>query len=46
MMGQLDAPLSATLVRTVEQRVGDFNSQSLANTAWALARAGYLRKLP
>ena len=25
----------------VEQRVGDFNTQDLANTAWAFAKAGH-----
>ena len=34
-----DAPLFAVLVRAAEQLMGTFNSQNLANTAWALAVA-------
>ena len=29
-----------TLARAAERRVGDFNAQGLANTAWAFATAG------
>ncbi len=31
--------LFAALTREVEQRVGEFNAQELANTAWAFATA-------
>ena len=31
--GQLDAKLFTTFARAAERRVGDFNAQSLANTA-------------
>ena len=34
--GQLDAQLFTVLARMAKQRVGNFNSQELANTAWAL----------
>jgi hypothetical protein len=34
-----DAPLFMALTRAAERRIGDFNAQHLANTAWALAVA-------
>ena len=34
---QQDAQLFAALARAAELRLGDFNMQGLANTAWALA---------
>ena len=37
-MGQSDAQLFPTLARAAERRVGDFNAQELANTAWAFAK--------
>ena len=36
---QPDAELFAAFVRTAERRLGDFNVQNLANTAWAFATA-------
>ena len=33
---QLDIQLFATLARATERRLGDFNVQNVANTAWAL----------
>ena len=41
-MGQWDAELFRTLARASEQRVGGFNAQELANTAWAFATIGQL----
>ena len=35
----MDAKLFTTLARASERRVGGFNAQSLANTAWAFATA-------
>ena len=35
----MDAKLFQTFARASERRVGDFNAQSLANTAWAFATA-------
>ena len=35
-----DVSLFAALATAAEQRMGDFNSQGLANVAWALATAG------
>ena len=39
MAVQPDAQLFMALARMAEQRVGEFNEQDLANTAWALAVA-------
>ena len=41
MVCQSDAQLFKALAREVEQRVGDFNQQNLANTAWAFATLGH-----
>ena len=35
---QSDVSLFAALATAVEQRMGDFNSQGLANAAWAFAK--------
>ena len=40
MAGQEDASLFAALSTAAEWRMGDFNPQELANTAWAFATAG------
>ena len=37
--GQKDALLFAALATAAEQRMGNFNSQILANAAWAFATA-------
>ena len=39
-MSQVDSQLFAALARVVERRVGHFNAQDLANTAWAFATVG------
>ena len=39
-MGQADAPLFTALARKAERRLGDLNSQDLANTAWAFGTLG------
>ena len=39
MVSQSDAQLFAALGRTAEWRLGDFDVQNLANTAWAFATA-------
>ena len=36
-MKQSDEKLFTALARSAEWRVGDFNAQDLANTAWAFA---------
>ena len=36
---QSDAKVFSVLARAAERRLGDFNVQELANTAWALATA-------
>ena len=36
---RLDGPLFTALARVAAQRMGDFNAQDLANTAWAWAQA-------
>ena len=38
-MGQWDDTLFAVLARQAKQRLGEFNAQELANTAWAFAWA-------
>ena len=38
--GPLDASLFTALAREAERRVGNFNAQDLAKTAWAFATAG------
>ena len=40
--GHLDAQLLMALAREAERRVGDFNAQDLANTAWAFVTLGQL----
>ena len=40
MLGQPNAQLFTTLAREAERRVGNFNPQNLANTAWAFATLG------
>ena len=42
MASQSDAQLFAALARAAEWRLGDFNVQDLANTAWAFATASQL----
>ena len=37
----MDAQLFTALAREAERRVGNFNAQDLANTAWAFATAGH-----
>ena len=37
MVGQLDEALFAALAEQSKQRLGEFNSQNLANTKWAFA---------
>ena len=39
MSGQSDAQLFAVLLGEAKQRLGNFNAQELANTAWAFATA-------
>ena len=39
-MGQADAQLFSALAREAERRMGNFNPQDLANTAWAFATLG------
>ena len=39
-LGQADAQLFTALAKEAEQRLGDFNPQVLANTAWAFATLG------
>ena len=39
-LGQADAQLFMALAREAERRLGDFNPQGLANTAWAFATLG------
>ena len=41
-MGQADARLFTALAKEAERRVGDFNPQDLANTAWAFATLGHV----
>ena len=36
---QVEELLFAALVRTVKQRMGEFNARALANTAWAFANS-------
>ena len=40
MVGQKDASLFAALAKAAERRMGHFNPQHLANTAWAFAMVG------
>ena len=40
--GQLDTQLFTVLAKVAEWRVRSFNTQELANTAWAFAQAGQL----
>ena len=40
MAGQKDALLFAALASASEQRMGDFNPQNIANTAWAFPTGG------
>ena len=40
-MGHMDEQLFAALVAAVERCMMDFNSQELANTAWAIATVGH-----
>jgi hypothetical protein len=35
----MDAPLYRAFAKVIERRVGEFNAQDLANTAWAFAKA-------
>ena len=39
-LGQPDAQLFSALAREAERRMGNFNPQDLANTAWAFATLG------
>ena len=39
MADQSDASLFAALATAAERRISDFNSQELANAAWAFAKA-------
>ena len=39
-MGHADVMLFTAVAREAERRVGDFNPQVLANTAWAFATLG------
>ena len=39
-VGQSDAQVFKALASEAEQRMGDFNPQNLANTAWAFAKVG------
>ena len=41
-MGQSDEKLFAALARAAERWVGEFNAQSLANTAWTFAKVRQL----
>ena len=36
--------LFTALARTAEQRMGEFNVQNLANTAWAFATVGHQKE--
>merc|ERR1712151_1433782 len=36
-----NAEMFAVLAKADERRIGDFNAQNLANTAWAFATAGF-----
>ena len=40
MVGQVDSQLFVALTRVAGWRLGHFNEQNLANTAWAFATAG------
>ena len=39
-MRQKNEPLFAALAKAAEQRMKDFNTQDVSNTAWAFAKAG------
>ena len=41
-MGQLDDTLFAVLARQAKQRLGEFNAQELANTAWGQLKLGWV----
>ena len=41
MADQSDASMFAALATAAERRMGDFNSQGLANAAWAFAMASH-----
>ena len=41
-LGKFLGPLFAALAEQAKQRLGEFNAQELANTAWAFAKVGQL----